>query len=267
MPLFTAMVTFDRPLLLPLDAFALAECEQTAAAAGSGAGSDRHRALWWAARNNSKPGLGDSGRATGSESWTLISTPRYALAEIQAEPMQDAATGAFKPQENSYLNGVAGPCNVLLSHFKSAAAEIVVGRSGASGGGCTASSDDEKQSALDALRCANVVYMQGQRWGSAVPAPASVSGRDGNGVSSSTVKVLGVDYDGGPLPPLVYDRADAAAGQKEAARDFVADDALGLYFAGDFCSSRNPGFEAAVLSSAAAAEHIARAALTLARLR
>jgi hypothetical protein len=268
-PLFAAMVAFDRPLLLPLDAFALAESEHIDhAGSSSSSGGEGHRALWWAARNNSKPGLRGSGEETGSESWTLISTPRYALHEIQAVPMQDAATGAFKPQEDAYLNGTGGPCRVLLAEFMSAAARLVAGQC-SKGSGEVVSSEASVLSNHDVLTAAKVVYMQGQRWGSALPAPASAFGRDYAGRCASTVQVLGVSFDGGASPALVYDRPNAAAGQgdhgaqtHDATRDFVADDALGLYYAGDFCSCRNPGFEAAALSGASAADHIVSVVLT-----
>jgi hypothetical protein len=256
------MVAFDRPLLLPLDAFALAESAQVvhAGAEGSSGGGGGHSALWWAARNNSKPGVLNND--AGSESWTLISTPRYALAEIQAVPMQDAATGAFKPQEDGYLNGAGGPCHALLAEFKSAAAALVARQSG-SCSGMASSSEGSAPPNHDGLTAAQVVYMQGQRWGSAIPAPASIAGRDCTGRCASTVEVLGVSYDGGGLPELVYDRP-AAAPANDSTQDFVADDALGLYYAGDFCSRRNPGFEAAALSGAAVADHIVR--VVLARL-
>lgn len=266
-PLFAAMVAFDRPLLLPLDAFALAESAHITHVGSSSSSSDGHRALWWAARNNSKPGLRDSGQATGSESWTLISTPRYALHEIQAVPMQDAATGAFKPQEDAYLNGTGGPCCVLLAEFMSAAARLIAAQC-SEGSGAAVSSEASVPPNHGVLTAAKVVYMQGQRWGSALPAPASTAGRDNAGRSASTVQVLGVSFDGGASPALVYDRPNAAAGQDpdstrahDSTRDFVADDALGLYYAGDFCSFRNPGFEAAALSGASAADHIVRVAL------
>jgi hypothetical protein len=254
------MVAFDRPLLLPLDAFALAESTHAGHAGAEGSSSGGRRALWWAARNNSKPGVHNND--AGSESWTLISTPLYALAEIQAVPMQDAATGAFKPQEDGYLNGAGGPCHALLAEFKSAAATLVTGQSG-SCSGMTSSNEAGALPTHDILTAAQVVYMQGQRWGSAIPAPASIAGRDCTGRCASTVEVLGVSYDGGGLPELVYDRP-AAAPANDSAQDFVADDALGLYYAGDFCSRRNPGFEAAALSGADVADHIVR--VVLARL-
>lgn len=39
-------------------------------------------------------------------------------------------------------------------------------------------------------------------------------------------------------------------------KDYLYDDALGLYYAGDFCSYRIAGVEAAVLSGINVAEHI-----------
>jgi predicted NAD/FAD-dependent oxidoreductase len=39
---------------------------------------------------------------------------------------------------------------------------------------------------------------------------------------------------------------------------FVAADEQRLYYAGDFCSRRAPGFEAAALSAADAAAHVVR---------
>ena len=63
----------------------------------------------FAARTASKPGLGQSTTTTARadsraattttvECWTVVSSPSFAVSEIRAEPMQDAVTGAFKPQ-------------------------------------------------------------------------------------------------------------------------------------------------------------------------
>ena len=53
---------------------------------------------------------------------------------------------------------------------------------------------------------------------------------------------------------LVFERPTAPPTAR--ARDFAAVDELKVYYAGDFCSSCNPGFEAAALSGLEAAEHI-----------
>ena len=47
----------------------------------------------------------------------------------------------------------------------------------------------------------------------------------------------------------------SADAQDEA--DFLAEEALGIFYAGDYCSRRAPGFEAACLSGLEAGEYIA----------
>ena len=179
---------------------------------------DGDAALWFAARSQSKAGM-----PTGAaECWTLVSTPGFAVAEITETPMQDAS-GAFVPQSDDYLNTVPGPA--LLAAF---AAAVAPSRGGA--------------------ELPRAVYLQGQRWGSAMPAPAGVGGRDTLGRGDTTSQVLGGEYESA-VPPLLF---EAPAGSDE----FVADDGRRLYYAGDYCSRRNPGFEAAALSGLAAAQHI-----------
>ena len=82
-----------------------------------------------------------------------------------------------------------------------------------------------------------VIYSQAQRWGSAMPAP--------RGWEGTPVQVMGATYQS-EVPPLLPAAAEDAASAERA--DFVADDGQRLYYAGDFCSSRAPGFEAAALS-------------------
>ena len=99
------------------------------------------------------------------------------------------------------------------------------------------------------------VYLQGQRWGSALPAPSN------RAKGSSTTKiVLSVAHDSSRTIDLVYDspalRETGTKGNEEADRDFVADPSLGLFYCGDFCSNKNPGFEAAALSGHDCASHI-----------
>jgi hypothetical protein len=87
-----------------------------------------------------------------------------------------------------------------------------------------------------------VVYSQSQRWGSAVPSPRGWAGQP--------TESMGVRYQA-QIPPLLGPTAPA-----DAAADFVAADEQRLYYCGDFCSSRAPGFEAAALSALDAAAHI-----------
>jgi hypothetical protein len=168
--------------------------------------------------------------------------------------MRDMATGAFTPQEGGYLDGAGGPSRALLAAFNRHASRLVDGNG--SRGVSRVLEDGDHASGGDAPHGAKVVYLQGQRWGSAMPAASSLAGRDLKGRGDSTVDVLGVAYDGSRAFPLVYDRPAAADCTDGHDRDFIADDAMRLYYAGDFCSRRNPGMEAAALSGADVAAHI-----------
>ena len=182
--------------------------------------------LWFAARSASKPGLAPGAGAAAPEPpecWTLISTPGYACHEITSTPMQDTS-GAFLPQSDDYLN--TGPGPALVAAFAAAVAPML---------------------AAAGRTMPAVIYSQAQRWGSAMPAP--------RGWEGTPVQVMGVTYQS-EVPPLLPAAAEDAASAERA--DFVADDGQRLYFAGDFCSSRAPGFEAAALSGFDAAEHIVR---------
>ena len=220
-PLFTAMVAFKDTLGLALDGITFG---------GS--------AVWFAARTQSKPGLASGG--AGCECWTLVSTPGFAVDELRTLPMQDPVTGAFRPQEDGYLN--AGPAPALLEAFLAAVAQMRSSSAGATG---------------EALPVPPVVYLQGQRWGSALPAPCALGGRDIKGRGQSTVRLMDVEYEAA-TPPLVYERPAAAAAPDGSTYQYQADDDLGLFYAGDFASRHAPGLEAAALSGLAAAEHISR---------
>merc|ERR1712150_123714 len=121
--LFTALFAFEQPLELREHGFSCAD-----------------DVLWFAARTRSKPGLSD---AVEHDCWTLVSTPKFAVNEIERVPMQDPVTGAFRPQDMSYLRD--GPCAQLLAAF-----ERLLSGSGHHG----------------ALPLPKVVYVGGQRWGS-----------------------------------------------------------------------------------------------------
>ncbi len=224
-PLFSCMVALPTPLALPYDALTFG--------GGAGASGDEPSPVWFAARTASKPGL--SGSTHGHDCWTLISTPTYAASEIARVTMQDPTTGAFRPQEDSYLNSEPGP--LLYRSFARAVAPLL---------------PPDAAPLPDAP-----AYLQAQRWGSAFPAPAAVEGRDAMGRGPTSTEVLGVKYESA-VPPLVYERpaVDPATGAMHDA-DFLADDERGIYYAGDYCSRRPPGFEAACLSGLAAGEYIA----------
>ena len=179
-------------------------------------------ALGFAARSASKPGFPSGAPAGGEEAaecWSLVSTPGYACREIASTPMQDA-DGSFLPQSDGYLNSLPGPA--LLAAFAEAVAPMLeaAGRT-----------------------MPSVAYSQAQRWGSAMPSAPSWEG--------APVELMGVTYQAA-IPPLMRPRPPG----DEA--DFVAADEQRLYYAGDFCSRRAPGFEAAALSAADAAAHVVR---------
>mmetsp|Transcript_17998 Transcript_17998/g.46657 ORF Transcript_17998/g.46657 Transcript_17998/m.46657 type:complete len:541 (-) Transcript_17998:297-1919(-) len=251
-PLFTSIVAFRRG----------------AGAAGAGTAFDAFTVtdseiLWFAARNNSKPSFPEPPSSSCCpeelECWTLVSTAAFAVAEISEVNMQDEA-GTFMAQDPAYLNGPGGPSNKLLNEFRR-----VVGA---------------EDGVFD-----DVFYLQGQRWGSALPQPV----RRLNS-SRLLVRVMHVDYDpkaGGFVPPPRHDAEVGNAEEEEgmpyyydfvpestaaaaattasetavaAATEFEQDEALGFYYCGDFCSrilERNPGVEAACLSGVAAAAAMA----------
>ena len=218
LPLFACMVAYAAPLGLPLDGITLHHRKGDGDGGGDGDG-DGDGVLWFAARSGSKPGFPEPGGEGECECWTLVSTPGYACAEIGRTPMQDAS-GAFLPQSNDYLSAVPAPA--LAAAFAAAVAPMLA-------------------AAGRAMPAA--VYSQAQRWGSAVPAPHSWEGRP--------MESMGVSYNAA-IPPLLPTRSPGAA-----ASDFVAADEQRLFYAGDFCSGRAPGFEAAALSGADAAAHVA----------
>lgn len=201
--LFTALVAFEKPVDLQKAGFAAAD-----------------DTLWFAARTGSKPGLQG---AAQYDCWTLVSTPKYAAAEIERVPMQDPVTGAFRPQEMSYLR--EKPCAELLAAF-----QRLLGSNGYS----------------SSLPLPKTVYVGGQRWGSAFPAPKESAG----------VKLLACSYNNCASLPLVNE-ADPVKGKAVDGKDFLADDAGQIYYASDFVSSRLPGMESAALSGLDAARHVA----------
>lgn len=193
------MVALSQPIgdLLPYDGFT--------------GGSDS--SLWFASRSQSKPGF----PKCSAECWTLISTPSFAVEEISETTLRDPVTGAFRPQENNYLNTTPGPA--LFSAFLDAVKPYLEGQS-----------------------IPEATYLQAQRWGSGIPTPEHVA--------QDIHEILGTRYVSKLHSSLVYPRAD------DETKDFVADDSEQLYYAGDFISNRCPGFEAAALSGVDAAKYI-----------
>jgi predicted NAD/FAD-dependent oxidoreductase len=223
-PLFSCMIALKQPIrhLLPHDTFTV----------NTDRGNNNDSPLWFAACSQSKPGMADHPDA--AECWTLVGTPQFAVSEIKDTSMQDPVTGAFLPQENGYLNTIPGPA--LFQAFVDAVQPSL-----------TAAAAGETGVAV----VPETTYLQAQRWGSGLPAPTV-------GLSEEDIEtVCGVRY-AKRIPSLVYPRSDDATVPK---LDYLADDEQGLYYAGDFCSQRNPGFEASALSGLDVAEHMIKANL------
>ena len=184
--------------------------------------------VWYACRNNAKLRLGSiEGGADITESardcWTLVSSPEFACQEIAAVPMRapKEAGGSFRPQEDSYLNGAGGPAEALSRAFL---------ESPDVGG-----------------THSEVLYLQGQRWGSAVP--GSLRGGE-------RVEIEGTLYQRS-VPDLTPVEVDSPKGASVAEKDFLFDDEKKVYYCGDFVSSgRVPGVEAAYLSAEDCARHV-----------
>ena len=211
LPLFSCMIALETPLRdrLPFDAFV--------------SKSSSNSPLWFAAVSDSKPGFPKG--VGGAECWTLVSTPSFAVDEIEETNMRDPVTGAFRPQENDYLNSVPGPA------IRDAFFDLVRPYLG------------------DSPLPPQTVYLQAQRWGSGLPI-------DPEKVAPEHIKeVCGTMYASKVKGSVVYSTPPPLPSSLPS-QNFVADDAMGLYYGGDFCSHLNPGFEAAALSGFDIAKHI-----------
>ena len=252
LPLFSCMIALSKPLkdILPFDAFTVNNNDNNKLLSSPSSKSP----LWFAARSSSKPGFpksssskddDDDGVAAGpAECWTLISTPAFAVNEIQQTTMRDPITGEFRPQENKYLNSIDGPSYMLKDAFYKLARPYLNNNT------------DESLPPLE-----EPIYIQGQRWGSGIPIDPKRTTPD------NIKEICGTQYATKFNGSLVYppsshnkndddDNDDDTGNTSDGVVDYLADDNLGLYYAGDFCSNLNPGFEAAALSGFDLAQHI-----------
>lgn len=201
--------------------------------------------------------------------------------------MQDPVTGAFRPQENGYLNGKDGPSETLLKAFCNAVRTEKDLQEIAS----SSSLSEDNAAVCRGPRmdwpAPESVYLQGQRWGSAFPAPVAcccvhetptsfffqdTGPQQSSPEANSRTEIMGVLYETATpatattgMPSIVDASAPAVAADDDAnfeankdihGRDFFVDTNVGLYYAGDFCSTRLAGIEAAFLSGHGAAQHI-----------
>jgi predicted NAD/FAD-dependent oxidoreductase len=94
-PLFAATITLASQLPVSLDAASFV-----------------HDDLWFAARMNSKPGFA----AIRRECWTLVSTPTYAMQQIQLKAKDDPNAEAILQADSEYLK--YGPATDLDRAFR-----------------------------------------------------------------------------------------------------------------------------------------------------
>ena len=129
--------------------------------------------------------------------------------------MQDVKTGEFIPQEPGYLKNV--PAKQLVSSFL-------------------------KAMNISDSATPNILHLNAQRWGSALPAPNHHV--VGNNFSSRWI-LSGVNYDVGKskLYPTTINE-DIKEGSS-----FYYDDKLSLMQIGDMISNYTPGMESGVLSA------------------
>lgn len=204
--------------------------------------------VWYACRNSAKPGFGggiDEGKkASGEpirESWTIVSTPEFACQEIAHVPMCDQAEGGvriFKPQEDSYLNAPGvGPADVLARAFLDAVQ------------GPSSTSTSPSPSPLPSPSPSPWLFLQGQRWGSAVPGSLNYD-------KAEVVEIAGTLYQ--RTTPNLSPREPLDVG----GNDYLSDDAQRIYYCGDFVSRRAAGVEAAVLSAEDCVRHVAQVLLS-----
>ncbi|MGK3746756.1 MAG: hypothetical protein ACI90V_013619 [Bacillariaceae sp.] len=262
LPLFSCMIALSKPLkdILPFDAFTVNSNNNYKLSPSSTSSTSSNSPLWFAARSDSKPGFPKSSSSNDddglaavvgpAECWTLISTPAFAVNEIRQTTMRDPVTGEFRPQENKYLNSIHGPSHMLKDAFYNLVRPYLN------------NNNDDDDGTLPLLE--EPIYIQGQRWGSGIPIDPERTTPD------NIEEICGTQYAtsfNGSLvyPPSSYNNSNINSNDdndidKDTADgvvvDFLADDKLGLYYAGDFCSSLNPGFEAAALSGFDLAQHI-----------
>ena len=147
-PLFSAMIAFENKTGIPFDAASFDDST-----------------VWFASKSNSKPGMEN----VQKECWTIVSTPEYAMSKIEETPMQDPITGEFIPQSKDYVATVPGP--ELYNAFEALICQE---------DGCGILGKD----ALDVKTLPKVVYMDAQRWGSAMPSHRHLD------MNSSTRRVI-----------------------------------------------------------------------------
>jgi hypothetical protein len=238
-PLFTTMIAYNTPQSsIPFDAISFID----------------HPIIWFAAKSNSKPGMmllqeqqnvhndnevtvttptTTEAMNNNYECWTIVSTPDYAMKQIESTPMQNEKTGEFIPQSKDYLTSVPGP--EMVTAFES----ILL--------------TNYPYNICPSLP--KIVHLDAQRWGSALPCARQLT------IQSATRKVIsGVPYDSGryPLAPTKMERLHHESNNDQSLLSYLADESMMLFQAGDMMSSFTPGFEGAALSGCDVAERVSQ---------
>mmetsp|Transcript_28349 Transcript_28349/g.27168 ORF Transcript_28349/g.27168 Transcript_28349/m.27168 type:complete len:500 (-) Transcript_28349:66-1565(-) len=245
-PLFTTMVVFEKSLDLNLDSIVFNLKNMDSESTNSKNTDFKNiGGLWFAAKNSSKSGF----ISNNFECWTLVSTPEFAVKEISMTTMQDKAinvsgikTNVFKPQENKYLNN--GPALDLVLTFLN---EIKKVKKNIQDIKNETDNNNENENENPEIK-----YLQGQRWGSALPGSFLQKEQLNQDFESDLIyaNIEGCVYEK-KLPDLNVN----SNGFNEK-KNYLYDDKLKLFYGGDFCSTRIPGVEAAVLSGLDLADHV-----------
>ena len=241
-PLFTAMIAFDsKETNISFDAASFHPHDNDI----------ENSTIWFASKMNSKPMKDSSSNPPlEKECWTIVSTPEYAMRKIEETPMQ-TKDGEFIPQSKDYLTTIPGP------ELQKAFIHEITSKDGILG-----------DKALSVEELPEIVYLDAQRWGSAMPSHRHLD------ESSKTRKIISnVPYDSGrgSLAPTKLESSPKGRSNSDgndscddydggisssSTTTFLCDEDLMLFQAGDMMSTYTPGFEGAAISGIDAAEKI-----------
>ena len=221
-PLFTVMIAFEEQLPVLFDAATFGD-------------DNDDDTLWFACR---KPGILSpvDGLVSCRDCWVIVSTPEYAMRQIEEVPMQ-TNDGTFIPQPKNYLIDVASD---LEKNFRRVVA-------------AGALTNGQK---LDPQTLPKTCYLNAQRWGSAMRAHPSLTPtpKPNNRTNAAfRKKIMGVVYDS---------RRDSLAPTLELALSgenvdtFVSDPDSMIFQAGDMVGAHTPGAESAALSGLDCGRHV-----------
>lgn len=204
-PLYTAMIALDTERSdIPFDAVSL-----------------DHPVLWFASKMNSK-----LNHDLAQECWTLVSTPEYAVSQMQQNPAWTSDGTFIRPDTRAVT---AGPGQALEEAFRETLS------SGAF--------RNPNSNSIE-IQLPRTSFCRAQRWGSAMACPRHLD------TSSNTRTIIsGLAYESarGPLAPTKVETPGPT---------FLSDEKLMLFQAGDMVSCYTPGLEGAAISGIDAAKSV-----------